>query len=153
MTKTALIQKLEESREKFTEAMSSMDVNKVVYTDPYTWRAREIMLNVGYWEYEAAKSLNAFADGGEYFVPNLAEDINNINKETFEKYKDSDYSELEIYFDEGRTQLLEALNRFSDEDLEKEHTAFYGAKSTISALVDFLIDHEQTHLNDIKNVK
>lgn len=150
MTKAELIQKLEESRKIFNEVISSIDVNKVVYTDPYTWRVREVVLNVGYWEHEAAKSLIAFSEGGEYFVPNLAEDINNINKETYKKYKDIDYVEVDKYFDEGRNELLDALNNFSDEDLEKEHMAFYGAKSKISDLIIFLIDHEQKHLEDIK---
>lgn len=148
MTKTELLKKLEESRSKFLETMGNNDVNKIIYAEG-GWRARDIMLNVAYWEHEAAKSLNAYRDGGEYFVENLTERINIINEETFQHFKDKDYSEILKFYEDGRKKLIDALNKFSDEELNKEHTAFYGGRSQINDLILFLIDHEQVHLADI----
>lgn len=148
-TKNDLIQKLEESRNKFHEVMQDKYAdNKIIYQDG-GWRARDIMLNVAYWEYEGAKSINAFADNSEYFVPNIGERINGINKETYEQFKDQDYSELQTYYDNGRKELIAALQKFNDQDLSNEMMAFFGGKSTITKFINDLIGHEQAHLEDI----
>jgi hypothetical protein len=147
-TKQDLIQKLKDSRDKLHQVIQDADINKIIYHDG-GWRARDIMLNIAYWEFEGAKSLNAFADNSEYVVPNFYERQNEINKETFLKFKDQDYSDLELYFDKGREELISALNRFSDNDLSKEVMAFYGGKTSIVEFIDVLIDHEQAHLADI----
>lgn len=56
LIKAELIQKLEESRNKFHQVMQAIDVNKIIYADG-GWRARDIMLNVAYWEHEGRTEL------------------------------------------------------------------------------------------------
>lgn len=150
ITKANLFEKLELSRNEFLKVMKGIDIDKLVYTDG-GWKARDIMLNVGYWEYEGAKSLNAFAENKEYIIPNFFEKFDEINKNTFDTYKDQEYSNLLEYFDKGRIEFMNSLKRLNENDLSKEFVPFWGGKSTIVNFILDMISHEQKHLEDIKN--
>ncbi len=65
---------LEQTRSETRALISSVDADRIIHTDERLWRVRDILGHLGIWNLEAARSLQAFAEGGEYCcVPSEAE--------------------------------------------------------------------------------
>ncbi len=57
---------LAKTRQETCALLSSLDPNRVIHTDARAWRVRDILGHLGVWNMEAARSLQAYAEGCEY---------------------------------------------------------------------------------------
>ncbi len=57
---------LEETRRSTRSVLSPLDPEQVVHNDERAWRVRDVVGHLAVWNGEAAHSLRAYAEGGEY---------------------------------------------------------------------------------------
>lgn len=57
---------LESTRRETRMLLSALDPERVIHTDERAWRVRDILGHIGVWNGEAARSLEAYEEGGEY---------------------------------------------------------------------------------------
>jgi hypothetical protein len=65
-TRRQAIQLLVSTRRATTALLSPLDPEREIHTDERAWRVRDILGHLGVWNWEAARSLQAYAGGGEY---------------------------------------------------------------------------------------
>ena len=56
---------LDETRLETRSTLSGIDPERVVHTDERAWRVRDVVGHLSVWNGEAARSLSAYARGGE----------------------------------------------------------------------------------------
>jgi hypothetical protein len=64
----AALDLLEQTRLATRALFSGIDPERVIHTDERAWRVRDVLGHLAAWNAEAARSLEAYADGGEYIV-------------------------------------------------------------------------------------
>jgi hypothetical protein len=60
------LQELESTHRATRALLAPLDPERVIHTDERAWRVRDILGHLGVWNWEAARSLQAYAGGGEY---------------------------------------------------------------------------------------
>ena len=57
---------LDKTRRETRSLLSNLDPDRTIHTDERAWRVRDILGHLGTWDWEAVRSLKAYAEGGEY---------------------------------------------------------------------------------------
>jgi hypothetical protein len=65
-TRQQMLSLLEKTRNETRALLSNLDPDRVINTDARAWRVRDILGHLGVWNMEAAHSIQAYAEGGEY---------------------------------------------------------------------------------------
>ena len=69
-TRNTTLYLLDVTRRETRLALSGIDPERVIHDDNRAWRLRDIVGHIGVWNGEAARSLHAYAEGGEYHCIN-----------------------------------------------------------------------------------
>lgn len=144
-----LKKQLELSRNNFLDTVNKQSANTFVYHNK--WRVKDIMANIAFWEYEGAKSLEAFHQSNFYHTPNFSvEIINEINERNFQRYKDKNFEGVLQFFQQGRKKMMSQIKTLQDGDLEKTMMCPWAMTSTVEKFINEMIIHEIDHLSDIQ---
>lgn len=65
-TRRQTLDLLERTRRETRMTLSRLDPERVVHDDERAWRIRDVVGHLAVWNREAARSLSAYSQGGEY---------------------------------------------------------------------------------------
>jgi hypothetical protein len=139
--------------EEITFSLSSEGWETIVYTES-GWRVKDLVAHIIVWEQEALLALKAYHNDGEYIIPGYVfgssahEDA--FNARVFEKCHDWDMLRISEEMRAAHSDLNMALAVLPDDKLNGEMMCAWGARSTVSAMIADLVQHERNHTEDIK---
>lgn len=145
--KKNLIDRLAETHSSIRTTLEGVDLDIFVYTDS-DWRIRDIIGHIATWDRQVTQSLIAFKAGKEYSIPDLDEDAFN-QQEVLEGRKMTPQQVLKEW-EQAREGFIEAvqeipLDRFPGDLLYP----WRDERGSIARLVDYMIDHDIEHRDEI----
>jgi hypothetical protein len=139
--------------DSYAKVLASVEgVDPEMQVNPETdWRVRDIVGHLATWDRESSKSIRAFLEGDEYFIPDFAEDGFN-DHEVQEQRKLSAQGVFALW--EGARQEFIAAVR--DMTLDQFNNDFLypwgGERGNISTLVEYMTGHDVEHRAEINKV-
>lgn len=138
-----LRQLLDESRRQTAEALERLSPDAVVYPES-GWRVRDVLIHVAAWEAEAARSIEAFARGGEYRLPRFTSE-GAYNAELYQRWKDVDPAAIQAEWDAARNRLAQALASLASRLDEPRLILPWGERNSAAHLIRDMAHHEREH--------
>lgn len=142
-TRSFLLGLLNKTRHETRELLSSLDPERKIHTDERAWRVRDIVGHLGVWNGEAVRSLNAYANGDEYYcIPTDAMyyEYNGLAADERRSWTmDQVWGEYEI----AHNQLRLLVETVPDEKWEGEMVYPWNERGTIARLIEAMMDHEK----------
>ncbi len=145
-----LLEELIETRSATRTLLEDVDPEMRVYTDP-EWRIRDILGHIATWDRQGAKSLRAFIAGTEYFIPGIEEDESDYNEQAVLEQRTFSTQQIFVEWEQARDDLREAIREIPSDQFPGELLYPWGGeRGSIAKLIDFLIDHENEHRDEIE---
>lgn len=145
--KERLLDALSESQAATRAVWESVDPDMQVYGDP-GWRVRDIIAHLAVWDHQVVKSLRAFRSGGEYAIPDLDDD--DFNQETILVFKEMTAVNVLEQSEQARKEFKDAIQDIPPEMYPGDMLYPWGERGSIAQLVDYMIEHDAEHRQEIK---
>jgi hypothetical protein len=147
--KNELLERLANSHVAIRKIVAGRDLEIQVYSDP-DWRIRDILGHIATWDREVTKSLRAFAAGGEYYIPDLDEDM--FNEQAVLEQRKLSAQQISLEWEQAREDFNKALQAIPDHQFPGELLYPWGdERGDIPELVEFMIEHDDEHREEIEN--
>jgi len=145
-----LLGKLIETRSATRALLEDVDPEMRVYTDP-EWRIRDILGHIATWDRQVAKSLRAFIGRTEYFIPGIEEDESDYNEQAVLEQRTFSTQQIMVEWEQARDDLREAIREIPSDQFPGDLLYPWGGeRGSIAKLIDFIIDHENEHRDEIE---
>ena len=148
--KDVLFEKLIGTRTVTSASLKDIDLEMRVYEDT-GWRVRDILGHLATWDREVAKSLRAFREGEEYFIPGIEEDESDFNEQAVSEQRMLSTQQIYEEWGQAHDDFKEALRAIPSDLFPGD--ALYpwgGERGSVAKLVDYMIEHEVEHRNEIE---
>ena len=133
---------LETRRSKTRSALSGLDPEQVVHDDERAWRVRDVLGHLAVWNGEAARSLEAYAGGGEYTcIPSEAKYYEYNGPAADERRRwtmEQVWAEYEVTHD----RLRSVIERMPDEKWDEVMRFPWNERGTVEQLIQIMMKHE-----------
>lgn len=133
---------LDKTRRETRSLLSSLDPDRVIHTDERAWRVRDIVGHLGVWNGEAARSIKAYVNGGEYHcIPTDAKYYEYNGPAAFERRTwtmDRVWGEYES----AHAELKSLIESFPDGKWDGEMVYPWNERGSVEALVNIMMRHE-----------
>ena len=114
------------------------------------WRIRDILGHIATWERESTKSLLAHLNGTDYFIPGIEDDENDFNEQAVIKQRKLSDQEIISEWKNSREDFISVLSDIPAERFPGDLLFPWGGeRGSISQLVEFLVEHDEGHRDDI----
>ncbi len=142
-TRQQMLSLLEKTRHETRALLSSLEPERTIHTDERAWRVRDILGHLGAWNWEAARSLKAYAEGGECFcIPSelMYYEYNGPAAEARKAWRmDQVWAEYETAHD----QLDQLVASLPAEKWSGEMLYPWNERGTVERLIRVMMDHER----------
>jgi hypothetical protein len=146
--KDELLKRLAESHAAIREVIKGRDLEIRVYTDP-DWRIRDVLGHIATWDLEVTRSLQAFASGTEYAIPDLDED--DFNQRTVVEMRKLADQQIITDWENAREGFKQAIQMISGDQFSGELLYPWGdERGDIPLLVRYMVEHDEQHLIEIQ---
>lgn len=146
-------QQLTASRKELQHLVAQYPRHTLIYVGPPEWHINDIMVNIAFWEYEGAKSVNAFLAGSTYVPANFSEErVDSINATIYAEMHDADDALIDEYASTCRNYLVDALQRVPIQDVQNSMLCPWNQYHSVVDFVAGMIAHEQEHIRDMYKV-
>jgi hypothetical protein len=152
-TRRQMLDLLEETRHETRAVLSRLDPELVVNHDERAWRVRDVVGHLGVWNGEAARSLSAYAKGGEYHcIPaNTKYDI--YNGPAADERSTWTLEQVWAEYEASHDQLKLMVETMPAEKWEGEMVFSWGERGTVEQFIKRMMKHEtKDHCNLIIKV-
>lgn len=115
------------------------------------WRMKEVLDHITGWDDAVIASIKSFLAGEVPATP-ASRGIDSYNAETVSSREAIPYEVTKREWEASRAELLNLLEKMTDEQL---HTAFvfpWGNHGKIEDLVEIFTEHEETHAREIRGI-
>jgi hypothetical protein len=148
--KKHLSTRLSETHSAIKSTIEGLDLEQRLYSDT-DWRIIDILGHIATWDREVSKTLRAFLEGSEYFIPDLGEDEANFNEEAVNEQRKLSSAQLLSEWEQARIGFKEAISAIPDEKFPGDLLFTWGdERGTIAELVEYMIEHDEEHLEEIE---
>ncbi len=145
--KKHLLKLLTESHSGLRATIEGIDPQKRVYTDT-GWRIRDIIGHIATWDHQVTKSLRAYQAGTEYSIPNLEE--HDFNEQSVEKQRALTAQQVYVEWEQACQDIIDALEEIPLDLFPGDLLYPWGdERGSIAQLVEFMIDHDTEHRDEI----
>jgi hypothetical protein len=150
--KDDLIQKLIGTRSITSASLKDVDLEMRVYGDT-GWCIRDILGHLATWDREVAESLRAFRDGSEYYIPGIEEDETDFNEQAVSEQRKLSTQQILEEWGQAHDDFKEAI-RGIPSDLFPGDVLYPwgGERGSVAKLVDYMVEHEVEHRDEIEKV-
>ena len=150
--KNRLIKRLTDTHSEIQNIIEGIDLDLQVYTET-DWRIRDILGHIATWDREITKAIQAYMEGGEFVNPEYSGDENNFNEREVIKQRKLTTEEILAEWEQAREELKQALTKLPDDKFPGEFEFPWGGeRGSVAQLVEYFIEHDMEHLNEIKSV-
>jgi len=140
---------LEKTRRETRSLLSRLDPERVIHTDERAWRVRDIVGHLGVWNGEAARSLNAYVNGGEYYcIPTEAKYYEYNGPAAVERRAwtmERVWAEYEAAHDELKL-IIESL---PDKKWDGKMVYPWNERGSVENLIKIMMNHEKADHCDL----
>ena len=153
MNKEDLLQKMEESRERFLEVIEGLDeaafnVQGVVGD----WSLKDILMHLTRWEAELVKLLWQVRQGQRPTTAHFSkESVDEINARWYNESRDRELESVLEDFHGVRAQTMHRVEAFLDKELiDSQRYKFLQGQALCDYIAGDSYEHEDEHLPEIK---
>jgi len=138
------LQLLDETRRATRTYLSGLDPERPVHDDERAWRVRDVVGHLGVWNGEAAHSLQAYLDGGEYFCIHSEGEYDSYNGPAAEARRAWTMEQVWAEYDAAHEELRGLIERLPDHKWHGEMLYPWNERGTVEQLIDVMTTHETT---------
>jgi hypothetical protein len=133
---------LEKTRLETRSLLSQLDPERVVHADERAWRARDVLGHLGVWNGEAARSLSAYAAGGEYHCIPSAE-YYDYNGRAADERRIWPMKRVWAEYEKSHDQLKLLVETMPSEKWEGDMLYPWHERGTVEGLIRTMMNHER----------
>jgi hypothetical protein len=148
VNKRELVRQYAANHEQTLALLGVVDPEAVIY-DETGWRVKDIAAHVATWDAEALRSFHAARRGTVYSIPNFV-DVDDFNGYAATQRMDEPMERILADWDATRSWLNIIFNAMSEDEWNGEMTYPSGRRGTARALAEELLEHEVTHMDEIR---
>jgi hypothetical protein len=134
---------LDKTRGETRSLLSGLDPQRIVHTDERAWRVRDVVGHLGVWNGEAARSLGAYATGGEYHcVPSEAA-YDQYNGTAADERRTWTIEEVWAEYEKSHDQLRLMVETIPADIWEGNIQYPWNEGGTVEGLIRTMMNHER----------
>ena len=120
-----------------------------VYEDA-EWRIRDILGHIATWDREVSKSLGAYRNGTEYFIPDIGDDETDFNKQSVKEQGELSPQRIVVEWKQARAEFIAAIDDIPLDKYPGDLLYPWGnERGSIARLVEYMIEHEEEHRTEM----
>jgi hypothetical protein len=127
--------------------LAPVDPNLVVYEDS-GWTVKDNLAHVVVWEAEMVKSLEAYAQGGTYLIPDYPGD-DAFNAAAYAQHKDDTLAQVYADWAARRQRTHALIDAMTDTQLGGELTYEWDERGTVAGRIEWSHQHLRQHMEHI----
>lgn len=135
---------LDKTRRETQSALSALDPERVVHTDERAWRVRDVVGHLGVWNGEAARSLSAYAAGGEYYCIASEAEYDEYNGPAAEVRRTWPLEQVWAEYETSHDQIKRMIETMPVEKWDSDMLFPWRGRGTVEDLVRTMMYHERT---------
>ncbi len=148
-TRQKMLDLLDQTRGETRLLLSGLDPECVVHTDERAWRVRDIIGHLGVWNVEAARSLEAYASGGEYAcIPSEAQYFD-YNGPAANLRQPWTMQQVWAEYEAAHDQLKQIITSVPTEKWAGEMLYPWNHRGTVEYLIRVMMAHEKVDHCDL----
>jgi len=141
-TRQRMLELLDNTSRETHILISRLDPDRVIHSDQRAWRVRDILGHLGVWNMEAARSLQAYADGAEYScIPSEAE-YYDYNGPAADERKTWTMDQVWAEYDTAHEKLNRIVESLSGEKWDGALLYPWNSRGTVQYLIEVMMKHE-----------
>ncbi len=140
---------LDETRRETRALLSSLDPERTIHTDERAWRVRDILGHLGAWNWEAARSLKAYAEGGEYFCIPTELEYYEYNGPAADERKSWTMEQVWAEYESAHDELKKIVATLLAEKWAGEMLYPWKERGTAEKLIKVMMNHEKVDHCDL----
>jgi len=140
---------LDKTRGETRALLSSFDPDRVIHTDERAWRVRDILGHLGVWNWEAVRSLKAYAEGGEYYCIPTDAQYYEYNGPAADERKAWKLEQVWAEYETAHEELKRIVESMPDEKWDGEMVYPWSERGTAEHLIKVMMDHEKVDHCDL----
>jgi hypothetical protein len=140
---------LEKTRRETRSALSRLDPERVVHTDERAWRVRDVVGHLGVWNGEAARSLSAYAAGGEYYCVLAESEYYDYNGLAVDERRAWPMQQVWAEYEQAHDQLRLMVETMPVEKWDGDMLYPWRDRGTVERLIKIMMNHERVDHCDI----
>jgi len=114
------------------------------------WTVADILGHIATWDREATKSLQAYCAGGEYTTPDLDETESGFNQRAVQELRALTSQQVLEEWELARHDFIQTVQDIPLEMFPGDVLYPWGSeRGTISKLVEYMVEHDVEHRNEI----
>ncbi len=138
----AAIELLDCTRRETRSLLRRLDPNLEVQQDKGRWRVRDVLGHISAWNGEAALSLEAYADGGQYICISGEEEYDDYNAAAAAERRKWAIEEVWTEYEVSHDELRKAVETLPVEKWAGEMVYPWNERGTVESLVKIMMKHE-----------
>ena len=147
--KKRLLEKMSASHSSIQSILEGVDLELRIYGNT-GWRIRDILGHIATWDREVTKSLRAFLEGTEYYIPGINEDETDFNEEAVAEQRELSTPQIVSEWEQAREEFKTAVRDIPPEWFPGDLLYPWGdERGSISLLVEYMIEHDEEHRDEI----
>lgn len=144
-TRSLILELLDVTRQETRSALFGIDSERVVHGDDRAWRVRDILGHLGVWNGEAARSLLAHAEDGEYHCITSEAKYDEYNGTAADERRAWTIEQVWAEYEASCDQLKLLVETMPVESWKREILYPWNERGTIQKLIEVMMKHEVDH--------
>ncbi len=146
----AAIELLDCTRRETRTLLRRLDPELLVQQDGGGWRVRDVLGHISAWNAEAALSLEAYADGGQYICIGSEDEYDDYNAAAAAERRKWAIEEVWTEYEVSHDELRKAVETMPAEKWTGEMVYPWNERGTVERLVKIMMKHEaESHCREI----
>ena len=143
--RSLMLELLEVTRRETRSVLAGINPVTIIHSDDRAWRVRDILGHLGVWNGEAAQSLEAYAQGGEYLcIPSEAK-YDEYNDAAAEERRSWTIEQIWAEYEASYDQLKLLVETMPYENWNRDMLYPWNERGTIRNLIEVMMKHEVEH--------
>jgi hypothetical protein len=134
---------LEATRNETRALLSGLDPELTVHTDERAWRVRDVVGHLGVWNWEAARSLRAHAEGSDYHCIDAEEQYYDYNGPAAQTRRAWTMEQVWAEYDSAHEELRSLVESMPEDKWNGTMLYPWNARGTVQQLIEFMMTHER----------
>ncbi|PWB50501.1 MAG: hypothetical protein C3F13_16245 [Anaerolineales bacterium] len=141
-TRQQMLSLLDKTHHETRAMLSNLDPDRVIHTDEYAWRVRDILGHLGAWNMEAAHSLLAYAKGDEYCCIFSEAEYDDYNGPAAELRKAWALEQVWTEYENAHDKLRQIVASLPDEKWDGDVLYPWNLHGTVEHFIKVMMCHE-----------
>ena len=125
--------------------LATIDPDRVVYNDDPKWRVRDVIGHVGVWNGEAARSLRAHVEGGEYHCIQSETEYDEYNAIAVDGRRAWNMEQVWAEYGASYDQLISLVETIPAENWNVDLLYPWNERGTMRNFIEVMMKHEVEH--------